>query len=921
VTLVRPRAGLPTTADSFIGRGRDLSELAAALHTSRLVVLTGPSGVGKTRLSSELAARVAGDYSDGAHFVDLAAITDPDLVPQTVASALSIWERPGQNPLDTLVSSLQQQHLLLIIDNCEHVLQACAVLVDTLLSTCAQLTVLATSQSILGIGGERVWPVSPLSVPETAAPGADLAESESVSLFCARAAAISPGFSATGEALAAVADICRQLDGIPLAIELAAARIAVLSPAQLAARMNERFAILTGGSRAVMPRHQTLEMALEWSHNLLSTSEQVLLRRLSVFAGGCTLEAVERVCGDEANPQVLDPLAGLVAKSLVLADTAGTQARYRTLETIRVYAAQRLADAGEEPRIRARHADWCVALAEEAEPELTGPDQVAWLEHLDVEQDNLRAGLGWALREGQAVESLRLAGSLTLYWRIRGHFREGADRLASALGIAADQPPALRARPLWGLGFMMLMLDDAEATHKALDESLALSEQIGDLRGQARALLLLGNWQSAPGDPASALVLLEQSARLAREAGDTWCLAHALALSGRTHLDHGREANARPRLEECLEVARRARDDQSLRIGIAILGELTLGQGEYDRAEKLLTEGLAIGHRLGEPYAVSFMTAALGELAAGRGDYLRARELLLVALRIDREGGATRPAASTLTRLGSVALATGDHAEADALFKEAAAILAEVGMSSAENLLGRGEAAACRGDLVTAKALIDEALEAARARGNSRSLATVCGSMGRLLRALDDSQRAFPLQREALELSRDGNYVPHAVHALEDLGGLAVDMNVADRAARLLGAAHAVREQRGYARPPVLQPVHDADLTNVRKTLGAELFAEAWAEGTALPLGEAVTYALKGWGPRVRGTSGWASLSRAERDVVNLVAEGLTNVEIGARLFISPRTVETHLTHVFSKLDLSSRRELGREALRRKRLQ
>lgn len=851
--------------------------------------------------------RAGSGYADGARFIEFAALTDPGLVPQAVATALSIREQPGQAVGDTLVARLRGRHLLLVLDNCEHLVHAVARLADRLLGSCANLAVLVTSQVILAIAGERVWPVPPLFVPDPPVADDVLAASEAVTLFCARAAATSPGFAARGESLGTVAEICRRLDGIPLAIELAAARTSMLSLSELAARLDARFTLLTGGSRAVLPRHQTLQTALDWSHNLLSPAEQALLRRLAVFAGGFSLEAAEAVCADAALPAVFDALAGLVAKSLVLADTGRVQSRYRMLETVRLYAAEQLARSGEGIRVRADHAHWCVDLAERAEPALTGPDQVAWLERLDMEQDNLRLALDWGLSERRGELCLRLAAAEALFWRIRGMFREGRERLAAALALGADQPAHLRARALWGAGFMALMLDDLVSSKQALDESLLLAEQIGDRRGQARALLLLGN-----GYPVNAIRLLERSVALSREAGDDWCLAHALAMLGRVHLDDGDVDLARPVLEECLAVARRTRDPQSLRIGLGILGELALGQGQYQVAEALLTEGLATGRELGEPFTIAFMMCLLGGLAAGRGDYEDARERLEAALHIHREGGVGRTIADTLCSLARVERLGGDCATAEALYSQAMGMMAEAGTRSSEVRLGLGELAIAAGDLQQARAHLEAALEPAQGRGNRRSVAAVTAGLARLARAEGDLLRSASLHCEALDLYRQVGALPSVAHGLEELAGLASRLAAPERAARLFGAAESLRASHGYARPPVWQSGYDGDVGAARDALGGARLDELRAEGSRTSVAEAVLYALRGWGPRLRGVDGWAGLSRAEWEVVNLVREGLTNAEIGHRLFISPRTVESHLTHVFAKLGIRSRRGLAR---------
>ncbi|HUP69930.1 MAG TPA: tetratricopeptide repeat protein [Acidimicrobiales bacterium] len=915
-----PAAGLslPFSADAFIGRQLDLAGLEAALAESRLVVVTGPSGIGKTRLVREAGTRIAGRYPGGVHFVELAAIREPALVPRAIAAALSVWEQPGRPMLDVVVSHMRRRHLLVILDNCEHLIGECARVADVLLQACPKLLVLATSQIPFGIGGEEVWPLAPLSVPDEGASAELLAASDAVALFSLRAAATSAGFRLTPELVPVVAEICRRLDGIPLAVELAAARVAVLSPQEILDRLGNRFDLLTGGSRAVLPRHQTLQAAFDWSHDLLSDQEAVLLRRLSVFTGGCTLDAAEAVCAvDGDGREVLPALAGLVAKSLVLATTSGAQARYRMLETIRIYGGELLERSGQTATLRRRHAQWCVALVEKAEPELTGPDQVSWLDRLEEEHANLRDGLAWAVAEGDAEVALRLAGALTIFWRVHCHFREGREWLSAALALAAEgrDRPAARAKALWGLGFMDLMgrIDSAPAM---LGECLALFRSEGDIGAEARTLFLLGNdaWMSA--DLESARRHLEPSVELARRCGDSWCLSHALACLGRTHLSRGDAGAARALLEESVEVARGTRDQQSLRFSLTFLGELDVDEGNYADAEAVLTEALAVSRLLGEPYNTAMNLLHLGRLATAGGDYDRAGDLLGAALELNRDGDAPTSLAFTLSCLGSLEHGRGQLENARAHFEEAQAVAAGAGARSTKALMGLAEVALGEGKWSEAEALLDEARSALPAEATSARAAVISG-LGRLARARGDVSDATALCAEALALRNQAQEAPGLAASLEEMAALAGQTSQWDRSARLFGAALVLREAKGYARPPVLQSGYEADVATTEKTLGRMRFRALWQQGSSMSLPEAVAYALTDRNTRGGPNMGWIALTPAERGVTKLVGQGLTNREIGERLYISPRTVETHLTHIFGKLGLTSRRQLADEAQRR----
>ena len=897
---------------SLIGRQDELSALAAEMTTSRLVVLTGPPGVGKTRLARELAAQAG---TVGVRLVELAPVCDPALVAGAVARALAIWEQPGRAPIEVIVAGLRHRRLLLVLDNCEHLAPACAALCERLLAECPNLSILATSQAILNVTGERDWQVPPLTVPDLDAAPEALSASAAVSLFAARAAAGKPGFTLTADSLPTVAAICRRLEGIPLAIELAAARAAVLAPAEILARLDDRFVLLGDGGSALAPRHRTLERALDWSHRLLSASEAQLLQRMSVFTGGCSLPALEAVCASDGDAQpLLASIAGLVDKSLVSADTSGDAARYSMLETVRLFAADRLEESGEREQLHARHAAWCLEAAERAEPELTGSDQVRWLRCLDLDYDNLRAGLGWATREQRAEMALRLAGALTLFWRLRGLFAEGAEWLATALDLGGDTPATPRAKALWGAGFMALMVHDFGGAVELLNRGLDLHTDPPDARLQARSLLLLGNCAIYT-DHGAAPDLLTGAAEVARDAGDGWCLAHALAMLGRYRLSTGDTTGARPPLEESLAVARRAGDQQSLRIALIVLGQVTLAQGRYDDARALLTEGAAVAAQLGEMYAVANARISLAEVALDRGDAAGAREHLEVALTVDRESGTPVLADLVLRGLGDTAYHHGDLELARRFYAQSVAAGEEAGLPVGSALRGLGETALATGDLAGARSLLEQALALAREAATARGEAAALTALGRLARAEGDLPGALSMQHQALQLRHHAGHAGGTAESLEAVGGLLVEAGRHERATRLLGAAAALRGTHGCPRHPAQESAHQADLARARQALGAARFETVWAGGESMSTAAAVAQASRGRGARIRAEHGWPSLTGAEREVAELAGAGLTNAEIAERLFVSRRTVEYHLTHVFAKLGIRSRHGLVRDAV------
>lgn len=896
-----------------------MSEIRELLGASRLVTLTGPPGIGKSRLARELASRADPAFGDGSVLVELAPIADPALVPRALGAVLSVQEVPGRTMTEALVASLRRRSVLLVLDNCEHLLGACAELVDALLSGCPRLRVLATSREALSMAGERVWQVPPLSVPDA---GDELSPEalmgyEGVRLFVERAGAAAPGFVLSREVAPAVGEITRRLDGIALAIELAATRVEMLTAAEIARRLDDRFALLTKGSRSGLARHQTLQAALDWSHDLLSGPERVLLGRLSVFVGGFCLQAAEEVCGGgeiEAG-EVFDLLAGLVSKSLVVSDTANSRGRYGLLETIRAYAADRLEAAGEAPALGEAHARSYLALAERAEPELTGPDQDRWFERLDAERENLRFALHWSLDHGESEWALRLAGALVLFWRVRCHLSEGRELLEAAVQASDDEDhaSALRAKALWGVGFMALMLGDFEGSLAPLEQSLSGFGELGDRKGCARALLLLGNRRQYRADP-GAQSLLEESATLARETGDSWCLAHALSLAGLEHVALSDLPVARPLFEECLAVARAAEEKQGLRLGLIGLGKVAVVQGEYRLAESVLHEAEALTRELGEDYARAVALGDLGHLALGRGQYDLAQELLERALGLMPE--LVPPGATTDTRLliARVAHAQGHHARARQGLQELEASLGAV--TRVEVLQFRGELAVEDGDRGEGRRVFEKARDVAHGGGHKLGMARALHGLGLLARDSGNTAGAAALHCQALGLQRQIGATPGMVASVEALAGLAANDQRHTHAARLLGAAQALRDVNGYACVPQDAARHEYDVALVRQALSAQDFQAALAQGARLSIDEVLAQVSKGRGQRGRPASGWASLTDAERQVAELVAEGLTNREIAERLFITPGTVRRHLSHIFSKLQITGRVRLAQEVRR-----
>lgn len=636
---------LPHQVTSFIGREREMAAVRRLLVTTYLLTLTGPGGSGKTRLAVQIAADVLEEFPGGVWLVELAALSDPRLVPQTAAFTLGVVEQPGRPLLATLTDHLQSKKLLLVLDNCEHLVRACADVAHTLLRSCSELRILATSREALGIAGELTFPVPPLSLPDPRTPSLQtLTASEAVRLFVERATLSRPEFALTDDNAPAVAQVCHRLDGIPLAIELAAARVKVLSVHELAVRLDDRFRLLTGGSRTALPRHQTLQAAIDWSHDLLSEEERALLRRLAVFAGGFTLEAAEAVCsgGAGAGHGVLDLLTRLVEKSLVMATPQDGATWYQLLETVRQYARDRLLESGEAPATRDRHRDWYVWLAERAEPELEAREQLAWLERLEREHDNFRAALEWSLEGGGSEAALRLAGALHPFWLVRGYWTEETTWLERALQRRKGASAAVVAKVLRGFGILTVMSrQEPDRARRLLEESVTLYRQLGDEKGLARALFQLGLSRHTT-DARQAEALWEESLHLARKVGDGVMTSRVLINLAALAHRQGDRRHGMALAEESLLLAREIGDRWVTALVLLNLGEMATDRRDYGQAQAWLRESLMLAGEIGHKWFITGSLECLAEVAAARGQAEQATRLFGAAEKLREILGTSR---------------------------------------------------------------------------------------------------------------------------------------------------------------------------------------------------------------------------------------------------------------------------------------
>jgi non-specific serine/threonine protein kinase len=675
-------SNLPESVTSFVGRERELAEVSELLESHRLLTLTGTGGVGKTRLAMRAAAAKLADYRDGVWLVELAALRDPDLVPQAAIAAIGLKEQPGKRLTQSLTEHLQPRHALLILDNAEHLIAACAELADAIVRHCPNVTIVVTSRERLGVPGEVTYRVPSLSVPDptSVATAHDVLDYESVRLFRERARLHVPHFTVTNENTPAVANICRRLGGIALAIELAAARVRSMSVHDIDQRLDKRFELLTGGSRTLPPRQQTLRAAIDWSFDLLSETEKALFCAISVFVGGFTLEAAERVCTGETLQagEVLDVLSSLVDKSLVAVEERDATTRYQLPDTMHEYATERSRAMFHDLPWHERHRDHFFALALQAEPQLKGADQQAWLDRLETEHDNLRAALARSTRSVEGETGLRLANALARFWLVRGYLAEARGWLSRLLAASPDAEAATRAKALNWIGIFSWKQGDYAAAQAAYERSLAMRRELGDRQGVGAVLNNLGLLAYEHGDYRSARALHEESLAVDRELGDRWGVAVSLIHLASLALMQGDHASARALNEESLALFRAFGDRGHTANALRSLGTLSSHEGDQASARALFEEALAICRQLGDRSGIAGALYGLGVAARHAGDASTARELLDESLAIFRELGDREGMAKAMSNLGQVAAAQGDYPAARSLQQEGLAIYREL---------------------------------------------------------------------------------------------------------------------------------------------------------------------------------------------------------------------------------------------------
>jgi len=675
---------LPVQLTSFIGREEEMKNVKSLLKQTHLLTLTGSGGSGKTRIALQCAADVIDDFVNGVWFVELASLFEPALLPQAIMKVFGLKEEPKKTSEEILNNYLRGKEILIILDNCEHLIEACSKFTEKLLSNCPKLKIIATSREALRCEGEQTHRVLSLEIPDPKDKNSPekLSQYEAVRLFIERALSVDSTFRVNSDNAPALAQICYQLDGIPLALELAAARTKVLSIEKICERLNDRFNLLTGGKRTALPKQQTLRALIDWSYDLLSEEEKILWGRVSVFAGGWTLEAAEEICSDEKmkKEEVLELLHQLTEKSIIVFEKE--KERYRILETLKQYGEAKLREANEVKEILSKHLHYFMELSETVEPKLEGSEIQIWLEKLEADHGNFQSSIEWSIRSVDNEEGARLAGSLGYFWKVRGHYSTGRRLLESILDNAQGVSRISMAKLQYSLGSIVMFLGEYEKAQKILEESLELSREMGDKRGIAHSLNSLGNAAADLGNYEQAQKFYKESMILRREIEDKRGIAFSLNNLGNVAYNQGNYEQAQNFFEESLALSREMGEKRGIAIILSNLGNVAYNRGHHEQAQKFLEESLALSRDMGEKSGIAESLNSLGNIAHNQEYYEQAKKFYEESLTLRREMEEKIGIADSLNNLGSIAYTQKNYEQAMNFFEESLSLRREIGDKS-----------------------------------------------------------------------------------------------------------------------------------------------------------------------------------------------------------------------------------------------
>jgi len=900
-----------------VGRGPEIAAVRERLHDGRVVTLTGPGGCGKTRLALRVAALAEAGFGDGARLVELAPLTDSALVAASVAQALDVSEQDMLTPAAGLVRALADRELLLVLDNCEHVLGAAASLVASLLAQCRGVRFLATSRERLDVPGELVFPVPPLGLPADGSAAA-VAASEAGVLFAARAGAVSPAFELSAHNSSAIAEVCSRLDGMPLAIELAAATCPALDPAELAARLDGRPGLLSGGP-ARPGRHRSLEALVAWSYELLGDAERLLLARLSVLRGEFDLGTAERVAaGGPLQPQAIAGLLASLAGKSVVQIHEGAAVRYSLLETIRQFASGQLAASGEEAAAHRRLLEWALDEARSADATVGSPGWAGWASRLSAEQASIRAALSWALGGQEPDAGRELAARLARWWIATGRYSEAGQFLTTAVGLPSEADPGIQAQVMLGAAWSAFHLGDFRRAAPLAADGIACAQRAGErqLEVWGRNLLAALAWHA--GDADRIVAEIESSRALSGQA-DPGLAARAQVLLAMAAFLSGDLAEQERRGRLAVELARTAAGQEGLALALTVPATGAIGgAGIQPATVAVLDEAADVLAAHPDRFTETITHRLRAELFAASGQLDTAETEVTLCWAAGRSGAFRFVEYAGPLAEARLAVARGDTAAALDALRRAADGGRRVGsvMFVPAALAALACMAAIAGDQPTAAAAVGEARAELGGRRQTITLATLRYAEGVVAWHRGELATAEHLARDATVQWHRGGDRMDACDGIELLGVLAAARERFPDAARLLAAADAARQPLGYLAPGFTANRGAAAnaASQARHVLGDDRFTQAWEEGRGLTLDGAVAYAARKGGGRKRPAAGWASLTPAELEVVRLVSEGLRNDAIARRLFIAPGTVKAHLSHIFAKLGITTRAELAAQA-------